>query len=298
MGVRISRPPPLNQRLAAHAPRARGRSKARKCARTVSELAEPSGPERGRRNDLPEGRRGDSGSPVRLSPTASLWVAFEVIDPLQVDGEFEERGRWELPLCVGLHYFDVMVSAALYQGVTYHLWLYYFRPFAERITRNYSPIPMLVDRDEEVPGRYAFLAYEMIDRLLSWLLAIRDLPVDQRNIKLEAESLSHDNASIPKSSILALGDCLRIFLEAAAMPSRFRRSLAKACYSAYFRVRRECRRDDYARVLLMSIRSGGPSAAKAPSEEYRDQLAGAWEEFDKIPECDEHLTDLEASLFR
>lgn len=41
-----------------------------------------------------------------------------------VGQDFEDRDRWELPLCAGLHYFDLMVSEALYQGVQWHMWLF------------------------------------------------------------------------------------------------------------------------------------------------------------------------------
>lgn len=164
--------------------------------------------------------------------------------------------------------------------------------------RNYAPDP-LVELHSEFPGRDAFLAYELVRCLKSWILAIEDISPDQANIRLAGESLEHETGNIPKSSILALGQCLRIFLDADTIPGRFKRSLAGMAYHAYFRLRGQCRRDDYARVLLLSLRSGGPPAfSKTPSETYRSELAAAWEEFDKIPPPSEHCRDLEEALFR
>lgn len=102
---------------------------------------------------------------------------------LPVGGDFEDRGRWDLPLCVGLHYFDVMVSAALYQGIEWHMWLFYFPYFAERIARNYAPIEALVDLNAEQPGIYGFLAHEMIRVLKSWVLAVGRVPANQSNVQ-------------------------------------------------------------------------------------------------------------------
>jgi len=216
---------------------------------------------------------------------------------LPVGADFRERGRWQLPLCVGLHYFDVMVTAALYQGVTWHMWLYYFPYFVEYIARNYAPVENLVDLDDEWPGLYAFLIYEIVAKLRDWVLALRAIPRDQANIVLQRISVEHENDNIPKSSILALGNCLRIALEAPSFPDSFKRYLAEIAYSLYFRVRTECRRDDYARVLLMAIRAGGPAFSGRPASVYRTQLAEAWARFDKIPHRREHLEDLEQGLF-
>jgi len=48
----------------------------------------------------------------------------------------EERDRWSVYM--GIRFFDIMITQALYQGIEWHMWLYYFPPFVERMVRNYQ----------------------------------------------------------------------------------------------------------------------------------------------------------------
>ena len=72
----------------------------------------------------------------------------------QAAREFEEREAWRSPICATIRFFDIMVRAALLQGIEWHMWLYYFPPIVERMVRNYAPSGPLVDLDLTDPTPY------------------------------------------------------------------------------------------------------------------------------------------------
>jgi hypothetical protein len=119
-------------------------------------------------------------------------------------GTYYEDGRWECPLRITIWFFEAMVLEALYQGITWHLWLYYFPPIVERILRNLAPDHRAVELWREWPTPYHCLLYSIFDTLGGWIEAAADLPPEQENIVLENELIDHENDNIPKSAIIAL----------------------------------------------------------------------------------------------
>ncbi len=121
----------------------------------------------------------------------------------------EEIPDWapDSPLYAGVRFFDIMVRAALYQGIQWHMWLYYFPPMTRKIVRNYRLVDPFANPNDEFPVRYSFLLYQMFSILEDWVLELRQLPLDQANVVLSSTRAAHDNGNIPKSSILALAGC-------------------------------------------------------------------------------------------
>ena len=198
----------------------------------------------------------------------------------------------------GLCFFDIMVTSALLQGIQWHMWLYYLPSIIERVIKNYSPNDPLVDPTAEIPTRYAEFLSDAIYRLRDWIRSVEDLPLDQANVRLENENVSHDNSSIPKSSILALGICLRHILEADAISRRFKQSVTSPIFGLYFELRRHHRGTDihpYARVLLRSVVEGGFHLER-DNRKYREALLDAFKAYDKIPENYEHFEEIRAAL--
>ena len=251
-------------------------------------------------------------SDARTAETLSAWAPIgeamiEELDRLArvpredpynrpADREFLDRGRYELPLAAGLHYFDVMVTSALYQGIEWHMWLYYFPYFSQRIARNYMASDPLVDPDAEWPIRYSYLAYQIISNLKGWITSIGNLAATSPHRRLKSISTEHENDNIPKSSILAMGQCLWIFVNAEQIPDRFKTYLIDSVFDGYFRLREHCRRDDYASVLALAIRKGGPWQQKDGGR-YRNHVRSAYEAFDKIPHSHTHVLEFEQQLF-
>ena len=182
----------------------------------------------------------------------------------RMPGQFddEERNRW--PVYAAVRFFDIMITQALYQGIEWHMWLYYFPPFVERMLRNYQSDSGMFDPDAEFPLRYSKLLYEVFDVLRDWILALEYIPEAQRNTVLKNTQPTHENANIPKSSILALSICLRQVLESNKVGEGQKRSLTNMALELYFELR-GIQRDNYASALVEALKAGGFS--------YRDDDA-------------------------
>jgi hypothetical protein len=105
--------------------------------------------------------------------------------------DYYDDGKWKSTLYMAILYFDIMVSSALHQGITWHMWLYYFPHFIEGMLNNYNPESRLIDRNAEWPTKYEYLMYSIIATLCHWTGIIKDLPVDQENIILKSNNNSH-----------------------------------------------------------------------------------------------------------
>jgi hypothetical protein len=70
-------------------------------------------------------------------------------------GAVDQEEVWRWPLYAVMHFFDVMVTQALYQGLEWHMWLFYFPPIVQRIVRNYRVDITLAESEAEFPNRYA-----------------------------------------------------------------------------------------------------------------------------------------------
>ncbi|MDH8618503.1 hypothetical protein QIH36_27970, partial [Klebsiella pneumoniae] len=66
--------------------------------------------------------------------------------------------RWDCTIFVGLVFFDVMVSTAIFKRSKYHMWLTYYRDFLEEILENHE-ISGGIDINSEFPVRFDYLIY-------------------------------------------------------------------------------------------------------------------------------------------
>lgn len=197
-------------------------------------------------------------------------------------GDFHEDGQWESGLLVGIRFFDIMVTSALYQNIKWHMWLYYFPHFVERIVRNLKPNERLVDPYDEWPTRYHYALYEIASCLCKWASSVDHIPLNQENVVLENTSANHENGNIPKSSMLALGQITKQILTSNIVSDRFKQYIMDMVYRRYFDLRKVDATKDYAEALLNSVRCGGFRMIDAPIE-YTQTLLDTFESFDRIP---------------
>jgi hypothetical protein len=240
--------------------------------------------------------------PIGGSVIAELDVRFESQLPDSHNGpmrNFNEDGKWESRVFVGIRFFDIMVMSALYQGINWHMWLYYFSTFAERIVRNLNPDSKHVDPLSEWPTQYHFFLYEIVSTLCNWIAAIEHIPLDQPNIVLESAAATHENGNIPKSAMLALGRVFKEVHTSDNIDDKFRRYLTEVVFRRYFdlHVREEFR--EYSKALLSSLRNGGFSMSRA-SVDYSTSLLDSFNRIDLIPfdsdACDEIRALLEQDI--
>lgn len=213
-------------------------------------------------------------------------------------GDFAEAGAWKSPLFVTIRFFDIMVMEALYQGIQWHMWLYYFPPIVKKIVRNYALSDPLADPEAEFPVRYNFLLYEIISAHRDWILAVKDVPADQPNVILHSTRVDHENNNIPKSAILSLSECMRSIVEAGNIGARFRRYLIGIVLELYFKLRKTVGYEPYATVLLQALAQGG-FFRRRDSNSYSTFLVKAFEEQKMeylIKHSHEHVSELEGAL--
>ncbi len=193
--------------------------------------------------------------------------------------DFFDKSKWKSSLFIGVFFFDVMVSSALHQGITWHMWLYYYPHFMDRIVRNYNPNDKLIDIYAEWPTKYNYLMYEIISACCDWIISIRDLPLDQENIKLDSTNASYNNGNIPKSSILALGSCIYTILTSDKITEHFKNYIMDIVYRLYFDLRNIPALLDYSVVLRNAVKQGG-SYKRSNSDYYQSELVRTFRNHD------------------
>lgn len=85
--------------------------------------------------------------------------------------------RWECPIFVGLTFFDVMVSTAIFKRSKNNMWLMYYRCFLKEILESYEKSSS-IDVNREFPMRFDYLIYELISRCNIWAGATEHLNYD------------------------------------------------------------------------------------------------------------------------
>jgi len=210
----------------------------------------------------------------------------------------EEKSREEQSaLFATVHFFDIMVSESLFQGIAWHMWLYYFTYMVKRIVRNYKPADdPLVRPDAEFPIWYSYLLYNIFSALRNWILPVKEIPSDQENVRMASTGADHDNGNIPKSAILALADCTHSILLSDNLGEKLQGSLMDLVFGIYFDLRGSPPGDAYAEALTKAIRSGGfGMGSRAWTGAYRERVRSALHQQDRVRYY-EYMVELDAAL--
>lgn len=197
-------------------------------------------------------------------------------------GDYHDDGKWDSELIVGIRFFDIMITSALYQNIQWHMWLYYFPHFVERIIRNLSPNEKLVDNFAEWPTKYHYALYEITSCLCKWIKSVDHISLEQENVVLESTSANHENGNIPKSSMLALGQIVKQILSSSVITDRFKKYITGMVFRRYFELRKVPKTSAYAEALINCIRCGGFSMGRTELP-YPQYLLDSFENFDCIP---------------
>jgi hypothetical protein len=194
--------------------------------------------------------------------------------------DFDDE-KWADRTFVAIRFFDLMVTAAEYQGIQWHMWLYYFPHFLEGLLKIYDTSGKGIDLSAEWPTRAAYLIYELFNALTRWIDDIKDLPSNSPHLALDNDNLSHQNSSIPKSAILALVSCLESLLTADSVDLRFK----KYIHDMVMRVLRHMGPgtvgDRYRVILIKAIIQGG-GEMHTPADSYVDTLKLLWRQTDHV----------------
>lgn len=170
--------------------------------------------------------------------------------------DYADNGRWESPLSMGIFFFDLMVSEAIYQGVQWHMWLYYMSHVTDRICANYVPDES-ADLTREFPTKYSYVLYEISSALRDWISIVEELPEDQPNAILRSVVPNHENGNPIKSSMIAFAQHVRSVLTCPRIPERFKVELAEQAFRTYVDLLKLRRGPQYAEAFLNVLLLGG-----------------------------------------
>lgn len=170
--------------------------------------------------------------------------------------DFYDRGRGRDPVHAVLRSFDFMVSEAAYQGVQWHMWLYYVPLFVEKIERNVQPSKD-VDITNEWPTPYHYFLYDCFTLLWSWIGIAKEIRDGRPHSSPESVDTEHENENIPKSAGIALGQAWFTVAESTRIHDRFKKYLLEATLSRLNRLRGADRIDQFRTVAIRSLMIGG-----------------------------------------
>jgi len=197
---------------------------------------------------------------------------------------FKEE-EWSDKTFVAIRFFDLMVTAAEYQGIQWHMWLYYFPFFLDGLLRLYDASGENIDPDKEWPTRAAYLIYELFSALTGWIEAIQNLPKHSPHVKPDNDNLTHENGNIPKSAILALASCLESVLTADSVSERVKESIHDMVMRTLRRVSQGAVGGRHRAILIKAIIRGG-TELHTPATGYGDALKRLWRKTDHVVRAD------------
>jgi hypothetical protein len=217
-------------------------------------------------------------------------------DPYNYGYENFKETRWDSPIFVGIRFFDIMVSECIHQGIRWHMWLFYFRIFTERILINFQVIPSVWDEYREWNSKYAYLLYEIVSTLCNWIEIIES-PEFTYKVELRNDNFDHENGNIIKSSIICLIQVLDAIADADVVPDRFKEYLMDIVFRLLFDMRKMGSSDciKYSNVLFSCIEHHLKRFPKVKVKFYT-LIKSAYRKFDKIPYVLERENELTKEL--
>ena len=222
---------------------------------------------------------------------------------LKSSGDDFDKECWEDGVFVGIRFFDLMVTAAAYQGVTWHMWLYYMTNVIESLEESYDTSDPSVNPSDEFPTRSARLVYEVIHALSDWVGLVSQIPEDSphrrslilvESLEREWDSWYLDNENIPMSAAMALGTCTMTLL----MSERIGINFSGYMYEVILTAINSLRRDDFEghirKFLILSIIHGGHGRQYGHDPDYGRKLMTLLSKVDHVivSDVDDYVHEL------
>lgn len=201
---------------------------------------------------------------------------------------FDEE-RFKDPTFAGLFFFDLMITAAAYQNIRWHMWLHYLYYIVERLERIYDTSDVGVDVTDEFPTRTARLIYEAFDNLGDWVTLVRHLPANSNHRTIKPGLT--DNGNIPASAAVALARCMSKVACSQRIDDRFARYLHTTVLRDINALSKDGDEGRLRAHLIAQVVSGGGLTTCA---NYGDRLASFLENTDFI--LRQEVDDYEAAL--
>ena len=218
----------------------------------------------------------------------------EYVKSLNLSSDSFEDEKWQDPCYTILRFFDLMVSAAEYQGIEWHMWLYYYPHFLDRLIKFYDDTGSDVDLLREMPTRAAYLIHELFRVMRAWILSVTDLDEGSPHLIMASVEPTHENGNIPKSAILAIGSCLLALFEAENVGARLKADIFEGVVRTIDHLPAEGPLSKFRTVMIASVIRGGSRFAAGERPAYLVWLRAQYSEVDWV--LRDRLGDFEASL--
>lgn len=135
-------------------------------------------------------------------------------------GTYYEKLKFKCPIDSSIHFFEIMILESMHQGIRWHMWLYYFPIFTRKILDKLNPDPE-VDLASEWPTPFHYILYHIVKAMLYWLDEFSHVE-NKQALEMDNQNLAHDNGSIPKSTVLALGNILHDLISSNSISNNFK----------------------------------------------------------------------------
>lgn len=194
------------------------------------------------------------------------------------DRNWDDHGRWNDPLFVGIRFFDIMVRAAARDGVEWHMWLYYMTHMAESVEKIYDEDEG--DQDREFPTRAGVLLDDIVETVRDWISIANRVSEGSPHRIPQDDRVDAENGNIPKSAAIALGQCLSGLLLSERITDRVKSAFVRSAIGAIEDLPRDAGESGrLRRVTIASVITGGGLRWEA---EYRERLADFVAEVDRF----------------
>ncbi|MFZ3077984.1 MAG: hypothetical protein WA139_06005 [Candidatus Aenigmatarchaeota archaeon] len=235
---------------------------------------------------------------IKLAETLNVWkpIGEVVLDMLDEQhkkerdtyNEYQEkftinsRELFNDTIFVGIRFFDIMILEAIYQKADYHMWLYYYSHFVDRICKNYK-LNEYSQPKAEFPSPYSYMLYEITSNLRNWIKLIDEDTTDVQQ-ELEHVDCMPENSNIIKSSIICLIQCNQKILNTDTIPDKFKEYLTHMILNLYFDIVLSSNKvsQEYGEILLCCILNGIHNYGKR-DEIYKNRLLSYLDTLDKPP---------------
>jgi hypothetical protein len=138
------------------------------------------------------------------------------------DRLWDERGRHHDTAFATITFFDLMVTAAAFQGVKSDMWLMYADHFTRALLAIHDESGPEIDRSAEWPTRGSEMLYRIVAALTDWIGLIQRLPKESFHLQLTKPTLDEGEGRIPKSALISLVRVTQAILLARAVSDDFK----------------------------------------------------------------------------
>lgn len=173
-------------------------------------------------------------------------LTLELLDQLRKDNKDVYNGynsdlildsdeRYNDPLFMIIHFFDIVIRESIYQNIDSQMWLYYYENFVKEIALNYK-LNEHSKPEYEFPSVYSSLLFEMFHNIISWIDLIRR---DTDNIQKALANVStgdEEHEDIIKTYINCLCSCLQHVIKPTEFSKEFKIYLIDMVFNLYFKL--------------------------------------------------------------